>query len=41
MFFLLNWKEFESIANSTICSELVKLPTFKVDPNNFPGKKVE
>lgn len=41
IYFLLNQKLFESIANSTIYSEFVRFPTFKVDPNNFPGKKVE
>ena len=38
--FLLNWKLFESIASSTIYSELVRFPTLRVDPNNLPGKKV-
>lgn len=38
--FLLNQKLLESIESSTIYSELLKFPTFKVDPNNFPGKKL-
>lgn len=38
--FLLNEKLLESMDNSTICSQLLRLPTFKVDPRSFPGKKV-
>ena len=38
--FLLNWKLPESIESSTICSELVRLPTLRVDPSSFPGMKV-
>ena len=38
IYFLLNWKLLESMESSTICSELLRLPTFKVDPSNLPGK---
>jgi len=40
IYFLLYWKEFESIESSTICSQLVRFPTFKVDPKSLPGKKL-
>jgi hypothetical protein len=33
-------KLLESIDSSTIYSELLRLPTFRVEPSSFPGKKV-
>lgn len=38
IYFLWNWKLLESIESSTIYSELLKLPTFKVEPKSLPGK---
>ena len=38
--FLLNQKLAESTESSTICSELVRLPTLSVEPSSFPGKNV-
>jgi hypothetical protein len=38
--FLLKEKLDESIESSTICSELLRFPTLRVDPKSFPGKKV-
>jgi hypothetical protein len=38
--FLLNWKLLESTESSTIYSQALKLPTFRVEPRSFPGKKV-